>query len=64
MLSSTHLYIGDVVVRSFMNIITFLGHDRVPWGRPHLGLPADDTVFPILTCYILLRRKLPIHLNI
>ena len=37
-LSATYLYIGEVFMRSFINIIQFLGPDAVPWRTPRCGL--------------------------
>ena len=51
-------------MRSFIYMMKFLGPDTVPWGTPPLGFPTDDTVLPILTCCVLSRRKLHIHLSI
>ena len=55
---------GEQALWSSIPNYPFLGPGTVPWGTPPLGLSKDDTGLPILTCCVLSRRKLPIHLSI
>ena len=63
-LSSTYLYNGTGVSRSFMYTRKHLGPSNVPFGTPPLGCPGGEKLFPILTCWVLFNRKLAIHLRI
>ena len=64
-LSSTYLYNGTGVSRSFMYTRKHLGPSNVPCGTPTLGCPGSENFFfPILTCWVLSNRKVAIHLRI
>ena len=63
-LSSTYLYNGAGVSRSFMYTRKHLGPSNVPCCTPPLGCPGGDNLFPILTCWVLSNRKVAIHLRI
>ena len=51
-LSSTYLYNGTGVSRSFMYTRKHLGPSNVHCGTPPLGCPGGEKLFPILTCCI------------
>ena len=66
-LSSTYLYNGTGVSRSF-NLVIYtrkqLGPSNVPCGTLPLGCPGGEKLFPSLTCWVLSNRKVAIHLRI
>ena len=63
-LSSTSLYNGAGVSRSFIYTRKQLGPSNVPCGTPPLGCPGGEKCFPILTCWVRSNRKVAIHLRI
>ena len=63
-LSSTYVYNGAGVSRSFIYTGKHLGPINVPCGTPHLGCPGGEKLFPILTCWVLSNRTVAIHLRI
>ena len=63
-LSSTYLYNGAGVSRSFIYTRKHLGPCNVPCGTPPLGCPGGEKLFPILTWWVLSNRKVAIHLRI
>ena len=52
-LSSTYLYNGTCVSRSFMHTRKHLGPSNVPCGTPSLGCPGGEKLLPILMCWVL-----------
>ena len=63
-LSTTYLYNGTGVSRSFMYTRKHLGPSNVPCGTPPFGCPGGENLFPILTCWVLSKRKVAIYLRI
>ena len=51
-LSTTYVYNGTGVSRSFMYTRKHLGPSNVPCGTPPFGCPGGENLFPILTCFI------------
>ena len=49
-LSSTYVYNGTGISRSFIYPRKHLGPSNVPCGSPPLGCPGGENLFPILTC--------------
>ena len=63
-LSSTYLYNGASVSRSFIYNRKHLGRSNVPCGTPPLGCPGGEKLFHILTSWVLSNRKVAIRLRI